>query len=365
MSITLDAASRQWATRPDDERFLTLDELAAAVSVRRDLSVASDVRLDSLAISNDADGDLLLTSPHGQPVAFTNWSFGQLASLVGSPASYLRKLPAPLARVNLEWGLEGTHAGQEQASLLYQPPTEAATDGQVRAFTSTTYGRIWDVDVVHAVQRINQDDRWQVPLKAYDGQNSKRATTLYASDRDVFVFLVDEGRPIAVDDQTYFRGFYVWNSEVGKATFGLASFLYSYVCANRIIWGARDVEELRIRHTHLAPERFVEQAQPALVAMSEASPQPIVQAIQKAKSTRVGKTVAEVEAWLATKGFGRAESKLAVNLAERGTDTGSSGDPTNVWDLVQGGTAAARAIGHADTRLENERRWSGLLRETV
>ena len=52
-------------------------------------------------------------------------------------------------------------------------------------------------------------------------------------------------------------------------------------------------------------------------------------------------------------------------MTARGGDTGSSGDPTNVWDLVQGGTAAARAIGHTDTRLESERRWSGLLRETV
>jgi hypothetical protein len=50
----------------------------------------------------------------------------------------------------------------------------------------------------------------------------------------------------------------------------------------------------------------------------------------KAKTTRVGKTVAEVEAWLARKGFGRAESKLAISLAQRGGDTGSSGDPTNV-----------------------------------
>jgi hypothetical protein len=362
---TLDAASSQWATRPDDERFLTLDDLAASVDARRDLSFASDVRLDSLAISNDADGDLLLTSPDGQPVAFTNWSFGQLASLIGAPASYLRKLPAPLARVNLEWGIEGSDAVLERAKLLYQPPAQSAADGQVRAFTSTTYGRIWDADVVHAVQKINQDDRWQVPLKAYDGVNSKRATTLYASDRDVFIFLVDEVRPIDVDGQTYFRGFYAWNSEVGRATFGLASFLYSYVCANRIIWGARDVEELRIRHTHLAPERFIEQAQPALAAMSEASTQPIIQAIQKAKSTRVGKTVAEVEAWLAKKGFGRVESKVAVELAAHGGDTGSSGDPTNVWDLVQGGTAAARGIGHTDARLDSERRWSSLLRETV
>jgi hypothetical protein len=47
-----------------------------------------------------------------------------------------------------------------------------------------------------------------------------------------------------------------------------------------------------MRHTSLAPDRFVEQAQPALVAMSEASPQPILEAIWTAKATRVGKTVA-------------------------------------------------------------------------
>jgi hypothetical protein len=65
---------------------------------------------------------------------------------------------------------------------------------------------------------------------------------LNASDRDVFVFLVDEARPIELDSQAYYRGFYIWNSEVGKAAFGLASFLYSYVYANRIVWGARDVK---------------------------------------------------------------------------------------------------------------------------
>ncbi len=154
------------------------------------------------------------------------------------------------------------------------------------------------IPVVAAVQHINQDNRWHVSLKAYNAVNSTQTTALYASDRDCSSSWSTR-RAIELDGHTYFRGFYTWNSEVGKAAFGLASFLYSYVCANRIIWGARDVEELRIRHTSLAPDRIVEQARPALVAMSEATPQPIVEAIRKAKTTRVGKTVAEVEAWLA------------------------------------------------------------------
>ena len=36
MNIT--TASNQWASRPDDQRYLSLDDLAAAVSARRDLS---------------------------------------------------------------------------------------------------------------------------------------------------------------------------------------------------------------------------------------------------------------------------------------------------------------------------------------
>lgn len=37
----------------------------SSVAARRELSRASDVRLDSLALSHDADGELLLTSPDG------------------------------------------------------------------------------------------------------------------------------------------------------------------------------------------------------------------------------------------------------------------------------------------------------------
>ncbi len=50
---------------------------------------------------------------------------------------------------------------------------------------------------------------------------TKDTTTLYASDRDVFLFLVDDLNPIEAgrlpdgSPDFYFRGFYCWNSEVG------------------------------------------------------------------------------------------------------------------------------------------------------
>ena len=85
----------------------------------------------------------------------------------------------------------------------------------LRSLTSPNYGRIWDIQVVEAVERVNHDGMWKVPAASYSASNPKRATTLYASDRDVFIFLVDPDHPIEVGDDILFRGFYTWNSEVG------------------------------------------------------------------------------------------------------------------------------------------------------
>ncbi len=60
---------------------------------------------------------------------------------------------------------------------------------------------------------------------------TKDTTTLYASDRDVFLFLVDDAHPIEAgrlpngDPDLFFRGFYAWNSEVGSKTLGIAFLL--------------------------------------------------------------------------------------------------------------------------------------------
>jgi hypothetical protein len=359
-------ASAQWASRPDDQRFLDLESLKAHVAGRRLISREATLRLDELSVDAD-DENVYLSGHNGAPVSFTNWSFGQLAQQVGAPAGYLRKLPAQVAKLNLLVGLNGER-GTEQSKLLYSYGQDEQR-GELRGMTGPMYGRIWDEQVVDAVQHMNADGRWTVPTpfkKPGDTAPStfivdKHSTTLYASDRDVFMFLVDEDRAIEVDDQAYFRGFYVWNSEVGRATFGISTFLYSYVCANRIIWNATDVQELRIRHTALAPDRFIEQALPALNAMSDASPQPIINAIKEAKATKIADTVAGVEKWLADKGIGKLESKVGIELAARGGDTGASGDPTNVWDVVQGLTALARDIPHADERITFERQVGALL----
>lgn len=208
----LTAAHTQWANRPSDERYESLADLSAATHHYRDISREIErLPVRSLSVTND----MHIVMPSGMQLEPTNWSFAQLAHAADAPAEYLKRLPTSVAAFNLNVGLR---QAREDISMLFSHNGHDV----VRSMNGVNYGRIWDSDVVDAVMN-NVDDCWQVPLDAYNGVMSKQATTLYASDRDVFIFLTDQTRPVELDGQTYFRGFYVWNSEVGSATFGIAT----------------------------------------------------------------------------------------------------------------------------------------------
>jgi hypothetical protein len=246
--------SSEWFSRPSDERYLSLSDLFAAVRSRTERSRTRTI--ESAAIRVEASRDnaerLLLAMPGSdRSVAMTHWSFSQLASLVGAPAAYLRQLPAPLAGINLQYGLTSHRAEQIKALEIENSRVE------LRAVTGPDYGRIYDHELVSAVQRIAGDGvgdtRWKVPgvLDWWTGiynphvDVSEETTTLYGSDRDVFLFLVDDLNPIEAgklpdgSPDLFFRGFYCWNSEVGAKTLGIASFYLRAVCQNRNLWVRR------------------------------------------------------------------------------------------------------------------------------
>ena len=94
--------SSEWFARPDDERYLSLSELYASVNRRSERSHTRTVESSAVRVEasrDDPERLALLLPGSDQPVAPTHWSFGQLAGLVGAPASYLRQLPAPLAAI--------------------------------------------------------------------------------------------------------------------------------------------------------------------------------------------------------------------------------------------------------------------------
>ena len=119
--------------------------------------------------------------------------------------------------------------------------------------------------------------------------------TLYASDRDVFLFLVDDLHPIEAgrrpngDPDLFFRGFYARNSEVGSKTLGMASLHLRAVCMNRNIWGADRFEEISIRHSKFAVTRFAHEAAPALESFASSSPAPFMAGIKAARERIVAR----------------------------------------------------------------------------
>ncbi len=364
--------SSEWYLRPDDERYLSLSSLYEAVRSRADRATARTVETRALRVeaSRDSAERLALTVPgRNDPVAPTHWSFGQMCSLLGTPANYLRQLPAPLAGINLQQG-----PLSHRAELI---KTLEADDGRVelRAVTGPDYGRIWDYELVEAVQRIADDGtgdaRWKVPgLLDWSAMRhnpfvevTKDTTTLYASDRDVFLFLVDDTHPIEAgrlpngDPDLYFRGFYCWNSEVGSKTLGIASFFLRAVCMNRNIWGAEGFEEISIRHSKFAGHRFAHQAAPALERFADSSPAPFITGVRAAREKIVARKDADRETFLRQRGFSKPETKkvIATVLNEEGHP------PASIFDFVQGITALARSKAHQDARLELEGRAARLL----
>lgn len=368
--------SSEWFSRPDDERYLSLAELFRAVKARADRATARTVesRAARLEASRENAERLALVVPgRDEPIAPTHWSFGQLCNLVGAPATYMRQLPAPLAAINLQHGLFS-----HRSELV---KTYEADEGRVelRAVTGPDYGRVHDWRLVQAVMTFAGDGvgdtMWKVPGVldwATMTHNpfvdvTKDTTTLYASDRDVFVFLVDDTHPIEAgrlpngEPDYYFRGFYAWNSEVDSRTLGIASFYLRAVCQNRMLWGCENFEEVTIRHSKFAAQRFAHEVAPALRSFANSSPAPFVAGIKAARERIVARTDEDRQTFLRKRGFSKGEAGRIIETVLQGEGR----PPETIFDFVQGMTAHARTRTHQETRLELEGKAKTLLEQAV
>jgi hypothetical protein len=131
---------------------------------------------------------------------------------------------------------------------------------------------------------------------------------------------------------------------------GVATFFLRAVCMNRNIWGAENFQEIRIRHSKFAANRFAGEAAPALTHFADSSPRTFVDGIKTARERIVARTDEDREGFLRQRGFSRPESAriIATVLAEEGHP------PESIFDFVQGITAMARTRTHQDSRLELE-----------
>lgn len=354
---TLMHASRQWSSRPADERFSSLADLRARVALQRHRAVEADgVPLRSLR--TEARGDeVVVLGDQNVPSRMTHWSFGQMCRAVSAPAGYLRQLPAGLASQNLNNGLARADKDRREQLLF-----ERNGDHLLRGFTTDVYKRVWNLDVVDAVATLCSSQPWWQPAPAaFDGSRG-----LYASDEDVFMFMVDNDRRIfEKQDGGLSRGFMVSNSEVGKSSFWLMTFFYEYVCGNHRVWGASGVREFRIPHVGNADRKVFAALGYELRKYAGSSAAEDEQRIERAHQHQLGASKENVvdAVWSMPK----RPQVLTQSLIERAYDRAEQmeqryGSPRSAWGFTGGLTELAREEPNGDDRVAIDRAAGAVLK---
>jgi hypothetical protein len=355
--------NEQWRSRPSDQRFTSLTDLAAATQHRMDHSNARVVASKSLS-ADIHDGKLVVVGPSGNPAIPTHWAFGQLAARAGAPAGYLRDLPNELAVDCLNYGLHVARPVEDIGVLLYKNGGLA----EMHAVTGANYGRIWDARVTKAMVEAFGDGRtgaFRIPGEfGKQVAINKENTTLYASDRDIVAFLVDEDKSVEVPNRRDGKpgristGIAIGNSDVGGGKLWMAYWAFDYICCNRIIWGMRDLEEFSIRHTASAPARFLSEVVPVLKEIARSNVtlrQAQIVAAQNAK-------INDLDAFLKSRKFSRSQVAgiKAAYKSDEGVELGVSS--ASIWDAVVGITAYARGLDYQDARIGIEREAGKILK---
>lgn len=352
--VNLMTASNQWMNRPDDERFQTLDALYDVAHARRMRSMEKVAPIGK--VHAEADGTDIVFNSGIRKVSPSNWAFNQFGAAIKAPVDYLRRLPVGTAVQCLNDSISA------MATVPYKFMTLTNPDGgnnRLQAITGENYGRIFDADVANCARQIvdRTNGRFFNP-KAYDRHTGLAVPSgLYLSDRDVWMFFIDGGSRLDVGPRAQLnRGFFLWNSEVGRRTLGMTMFYFNEVCGNHIVWGATGITELRIRHTSGGPGRFINEAMPTLLAYVNASAAPAESAIHKAMDYLLPVTKREeVIEWL-TDQSKTNNAKLTKSEAVGAYDTAieEEGECRTLWNVVQGITAHARDFSFIDARTELE-----------
>lgn len=341
-------AHHEWATRPSDERYTSVQALYQAAAERHVTTEEFVMDLSKCETQATTDNALVLCEPDRGHAPLTHWSFGQLAAIAGAPAQYLRTLPAYLASDNINYGLRRERRRADQQVLA-----DRTSPGTIHAITSPVYERVHNDDLFgRVVQQMAEHPEWRLPLGYKDGAigAEKVPSGAYLGDRDAFLFLVDGNRDL--DDPTdgthsgLFRGFILRNSDVGAAKLTLDLFLFRVVCGNHIIHGLRHVATFRRRHigTQLHSEwpKALGNLQKALDADTSLERS----VLTRASTTELGATRDEVVD-LTVRRFKltRKQAQAAFGLAEQFEQ-----NPRSIWGYVQGLTILSQQTPWQDAR---------------
>lgn len=346
-------AHYQWANRPEDERFASVADMRAQCFEYAEHAAVASTKWNQLRVEAIGD-DLRLIGKSNVPAIVSHWAMGQLAERAGAPARYIRTLSSTLAAQNINYGLSNRSDGSD-AQLLFHRNNG---DLLLRAATGKVYERVWNWEVCDHLLAL-EDAGWKpaMPDPRYVIVDDPTSNTpdLYASDHDMFAFLIASDR--VIDDGSeggLSRGLIVDNSEVGGGSLGLMSFLYRYMCGNHIVWGASEVVDVRIPHVGSIRDKLAE-TQLIVQRYMDASASDDEAMIQEARTFQIAKSRDEVINALFAQLRSKGLSRKALEAGYDSVDPDVDGDPNTKWGIINGLTRASQANPYADQRHQLDR----------
>lgn len=386
--------SAAWSKYGPHEKFMSLTELLVAENKLYDSSyehrIPSDQMTNLRAIPLQ-NGQMALEAPNGEMLTFTNWGWNQTCYALGSKPKMLADYPANLAAPCLNHDIQkygGNISGEDKAKGLTLLVARQGNERLLRSTTSLTYSRFNNASIVKDLIEIvgdgtGRNGTFKIPGKMNWGnmtmnpwaQGDRNDSTIYRAEdgREMLIFLCEDANPIEVPGSRlpdgspdyYFKGFIIYNSDVGAGKFKVYWFYLRGVCANRNLWGVQDMNSLEIRHTKHAKARFISEFEPALTAAMAADFNSFISAVSAAKTTQIATTDEEALNFLykkmaqkVGKGFCLRDSQKILTLHKE-----EEMKPLRtLYDAVQGITAFARREGDQKERMVIEETASKLLK---
>jgi hypothetical protein len=352
-------ASHQWATRPADERFRTLEDARAATKHYAEQAVEAEADWSSLRVEPQG-ADLVVTGETGAAATLTHWATGQLCRRAEAPASYIRTLTPALAAENLNYGLAANRPDGTAQLLLHQNGSMV-----LRSLMTEKYTRVWNWEVLDRLIEVSARTGL-VPARStfnWSGEAlaEDRDVALYASDHDMFSFLMSPDK-VLIDPlgKTLHRGVIVTNSEVGDSSLGIMGFYFRDLCANHIIWDAEQLVEVRLAHVGQVRQKWADATAKIRRYMDGAA------SLAEAKftetfHTQLGTTKDEVlDTLFGIRSLGISRKLLAASYDAVVPD--EDGAPNTVYGMAQGMTRHSQTLGYADERTQVDRAAGRLLK---
>lgn len=347
-----DFAHKQWANRPDDERFRTLDDLHA--DALKDKETSYTVEGKAGDVHCESEGSNLLLTMDENRWQLTNYGFEQVCGRVGCPANYIARIPTDLAQQCIEHGLR-ERPNEAQREIYVTPDRVDPKVKKFRSMLSGRYERIHDADVTERLLELGSNG-WKVPPSLGD-----KPAGLYRGERDLFAFLIDGGSFLDEPgkggaDGGLHRGVFVSNSEVGYRKLNVTSFFHRGVCGNHLVWGLESSISIDLIHVGDIREEWTVKVSGAVEEFAKASAKKDLTLIRRAQKLRLGENKDEVLDNLFGIGsrikrrsvFTEKRNAAAWEAAEENADV--DGDPRTAWGMLNGFTRISQDEPYAEKR---------------